>query len=114
MRHGFTLIETLVALVLLEIGMLALAATSAVAARDLAIAHRSVRAQALARNQLETLAARPCVAASGSRSEPGGYMVSWSVLGVERRRDLAVSVEFALPAGRQRSIALKSAALCPS
>jgi Tfp pilus assembly protein PilV len=112
MPRGFTLVETLVALVLLELGMLALAATSAVAARDLAIAHRTARAQALARNQLESLRANACGAAGGSAEVSGGYHVAWNVERLGRRRGLSVSVTFTLPGGRRRITTLRTAALC--
>jgi Tfp pilus assembly protein PilV len=113
-RPAFTLIETLVALVLLEIGMLALLATSAVAARDLAIAHRSVRAQSLARNRLELLWASACTApATGSSAAAEGFSESWRVTGTGWRRDISVTVQFGLPAGRSRAVTLETAAVCP-
>jgi Tfp pilus assembly protein PilV len=112
MPRGFTLVETLVALLLLQVGMLALAATSAVAARDLAIAHRSVRAQSIALNQLESLAADGCAASGGATSVAGGYDVRWTVQADDRRRTLSVRVAFALPGGRPRTVVLRSAALC--
>jgi Tfp pilus assembly protein PilV len=112
MPRGFTLIESLVALLLLELGMLALAATSAVAARDLAIAHRTGRAQAIARNQLEALGADGCAARAGSTTVAGGYDVSWTVEASGRQKTLSVRVAFNLPRGRPRVVMLRSAALC--
>ena len=112
MSRGFTLIESLVAILLLELGMLALAATTAMAARDLAFAHRSARAQAIARNQLETLTADGCAASGGASTVQGGYDVSWTVQAEHRRRTLSVRVAFSLPGGRLRVVTVRSAALC--
>ena len=112
MPRGFTLIESLVALLLLELGMLALAATSAAAARDLAIGHRTVRAQTIARNQLEALSADGCAARGGSTTVGGGYDVRWTVETSDRRRTLSVRVAFTLPRGRPRVVVLRSAVLC--
>jgi type IV pilus modification protein PilV len=114
MRRGFTLIETLVALLLLEIGMLGLAATSAVVARDLAVAHRTTRAQMLARNRLESLEANACEANAGASVAPGGYDVSWIVQAAGKRRTLSVRVAFRVPGGKLRVVTLQSAALCPA
>lgn len=113
MPRGFTLVETLVALLLLELGMLALAATSAVVARDLAVAHRTLRAQTLARNRLELVATNPCAAVAGAATLPGRYDMSWTVKDVGRRREVSVSVGFAVSRGRRRVVALRTAALCP-
>ena len=113
MRCGFTLIETLVALVVLEFAMLALAAASAVAARDLAIAHRSVRAQSLARNRVELLWATACsTPPNGTATPTDGFTERWSVETVGDRKDIAVSVEFALPSRRSGRVALSTSALC--
>src|SRR5262245_23391327 len=112
MRRGFTLVETLVALVLLEIGMLALAATSAVAARDFAVASRTTRAESLGRNHRELLAANACTASAGAAEVAGGYGVTWSVHAAARRRTLSVSVGFDMPGGQRRFITLRTAALC--
>lgn len=113
MRCAFTLIETLVALVLLEFAMLALAATSAVAARDLAIAHRSVRAQSLARNRVELLWATACsTPASGTTTLTAGFTEHWSVETAGDRKDIFVSVEFALPGRRPGRVALRASAIC--
>lgn len=113
MRSGFTLIETLVALVVLEFAMLALAAASAVAARDLAIAHRSVRAQSLARNRVELLWAAACsTPANGTATITDGFTERWSVETAGDRRNIAVSVEFALPRRSPGRVALNTSAIC--
>lgn len=113
MGNGFTLIETLVALVLFQVAMLALAATSAVAARDLATAHRSVRATVLARNRVELLRAQPCPEpAVASTTLPGGFTESWTIEAAGLRRNIAVIVEFPLPRGRAGRVALSGSAIC--
>lgn len=113
MRNGFTLIEALVALVLFQVAMLALAATSAVAARDLATAHRTSRAQTIARDRVELLRAHPCPAAGAGGAElPGGFTESWSIDASESRRNITVIVEFSLPRGRAGRVALSGSAIC--
>jgi prepilin-type N-terminal cleavage/methylation domain-containing protein len=57
---GFTLVEVLVALVLLAWGALALVAGSAAAVRAVAAAEAQDRATTAARDRLEQLAAREC------------------------------------------------------
>jgi type II secretory pathway pseudopilin PulG len=111
--RGFTLIETLVALVLFEVGLLALLAITAVAARDLAAAHRTTRAQMLATNRLELLRARGCPAqATANLPHPGGYSERWSIEGTGPRRIITVVIVFALPRARLGRVALRGDVLC--
>src|ERR1700741_1557406 len=100
MRPGFTLVEAIVALVLLEIGMLAFAAASSLAARDLAYAQRSARAHALARNRTESLRATRCPGPGTGRVEhSGGLTEVWTVRAEGLSRVISDSVAFPLHGG---------------
>ena len=113
MRNGFTLVEVIVALVLLQIAMLALAGTTAVAARDFATARRDTRAQMLARNRLALLRAQTCPAAgSGSVSVAGGFAERWTVEGAGSLRRITVVVDYAQSRGRAGHVALTGTTLC--
>lgn len=112
MRKGFTLIEVLVALILFEIGMLALAGVAAVAARDLAFANRSVRAQNIARNRLESLTAGCPAAAEGRTELAGGFTETWRVEADYSLRRLSATVGFPLAGGRVGKVALTTLAFC--
>jgi type II secretory pathway pseudopilin PulG len=114
MRRAFTLIETLVALVILEFAMLAVAAATTVAARNFVTAHRAVRAQALARNRLESLSARACVGPLvGSRVVTGGYDERWEIEGSAPLRRVSVLVEYEATANRRTQVTLASSVWCP-
>jgi prepilin-type N-terminal cleavage/methylation domain-containing protein len=114
MRRGFTLIETLVALVLFQIGMLAVAASGAVAARDVATARRIAWARDLARNRVEALRAAACAAPSQGSAGIIGGAEHWSVTPAGDAREIVDSVSFALPAGRFGFVVVRGAILCDS
>ena len=116
MRNGFSLIEALVALVLFEIGMLALAATTAVAARDLGAATRRARAVTLAYNAVEQMRVGVCVSPSGDgqRQQPGGYTEFWRVEVAGPRRVITDSVVFTRPVGGPGHVVARAEALCPA
>jgi Tfp pilus assembly protein PilV len=113
MRRGVTLLEVLVALVLLEFGMLALMVTSAVAARELGVANRRMRAQWLAADRVERLRASACEAAqSGQATAPGAMSESWNVQVVGARRIVTDSIEIPLPNSRRESVVVRAWLLC--
>jgi Tfp pilus assembly protein PilV len=79
-RRGFTLVELLVALVILDLALLGLVAASAVAARQLADARVRSHAAATALSRLEWAASRPCDGAQyGSAVQGAGLRESWSL-----------------------------------
>jgi len=110
---GFTLIETIVALVLLQIAMLALAATAGVAARDLSDALVRRRAFAIATNRAERLRPQACISPSSGVNHPGpGMMESWWITEVGRARGVTDSVSVALTRGGRTAAVVRVWVLC--
>lgn len=110
-RAGFTLIETLVALVLFQFVMLALAAGAAVAARDLAKVRRLDRAHDTARNRVERLASQ-CPDPSAGTTETSAFEEHWRVEIIDRRRLVTDSVAYMSSDGRPGFVVARRAVLC--
>jgi Tfp pilus assembly protein PilV len=114
MRSGFTLIEALVALVLFQIAALALGATTAVAARDLAVANRHTRANVVARDRVARVRSSACASpTAGSQEHPGGIREQWRVEAQGQVRVITDSVTIALPRGRVGSVVVRVWEVCP-
>lgn len=109
---GFTLVETLVALLIFEFAMLALIATSAVAARDLAAARRLDRAWEAAWNRVERLAPGCPAAQTGTATQPSGATEYWTVRASGRERHILDSVVFRASGGAQRAVVARTVVLC--
>ena len=93
-RRGGTLIELLVALVLLDMALLSLATVGAVTVRRLGDANRRARAVLAATNRLERLAALPCTAMSGGGAQlESGVVETWSVSRVGAWMELSDSID---------------------
>jgi len=75
---GFTLIEVLVAIVLIHVGLLSLVAASAMLMRRTTETRIESAAIEAATNRLETLSAGPCTAGSGTAAGPFGIREAWS------------------------------------
>lgn len=65
-RRGFTIVELLVAMMLAGAGLLALAGTGALVAREVGSTRSSTAAALIARNRLESFASAACAAPAGS------------------------------------------------
>ena len=98
---GFTLVEVLIALVVLSVGVLALGASAGAAARLLGQGRRSTQAGQLALARIEALraAAPGCAGLVGGTARHSGNLSEWwTVSGSGRGRSVMVAVRY--PAGR--------------
>lgn len=111
-RPAFTLVETLVALALFELAMLALAAGAAVAARELAAARRTTTAHGMARNRVEWLASASCPPSGAGVAKTNAYDEHWRVEAVGERRLIRDSVVFPRPNGTRGFVVVRAARLC--
>jgi len=98
-RRGFTLIEVVFAVVLIDVGLLALVAASATLVRragDLRARDTALRA---ATDRLQLLGATPCAGQSGSATS-AGIREAWTVSAPRNgSRELRDSVVFATTRG---------------
>ena len=113
-RRGVSIVEVLVALVLLAIGLLGVAGNGAIAMRASGGAARERRAAQRAADRLATLREQGCAAArSGTLVDPGAALVErWSVGAVTGGAALVdAEVRWRAPAG-QRVLLLRGGLLC--
>ena len=110
-RAGFTLIEVLIAVVLIDVGLLALVAGSAVLVQRATEVRARSSALRAASNRLQTLGSGGCTPAVGA-STTGGVREAWTVtLQPNHVRELRDSVAFTV-AGDVHSIALVTRLPC--
>ena len=76
-RRGFTLVELLVALVLLDIGLLALVGLTASLSRSVDRLRASARAESIATARVERIAATPCTASATGSERPDAAVTEW-------------------------------------
>ena len=81
-RDGFTVIEVIIAIVVLSIGLLGLTATAASVTRMVAQGQRYNRASALANERFEKVRALRCTSMTGGSATQGAYSIAWTVTSV--------------------------------
>lgn len=110
-RRGFTLAELLIAVVLVDAGLLAITGATAVVVRRQTELHARGIAIAAASNRLEQLAATPCQPRSGTASSLG-YVEHWSEdAPFPGARELRDSVTFNAY-GAEHAVVLTTRAVC--
>jgi Tfp pilus assembly protein PilV len=112
-RAAFTLLELLVALVLLDVGLLALVGTSAAVARSLAGAAAGSRALDLASARIERTLASPCRGPAAGMATPMPGAVEWWTDRPEPNGGRTVSDSVVVTTARGiRIVALHTAGRC--
>ena len=113
-RAGLTVVEVLVALVIVSVGLLGIAGTSTLALRTTTAAARERAALSLAELRLATLAASGCPAPTtgASGTLDAGVRERWSVSAPVRGMALVDATADWRERGRIRSLVLRSAIPC--
>ena len=110
-RDAFTLVELLVALVLVAIALLALSATTALVVRELAgAAARSTAGMAL-RNRVERFLLLPCATAASAEAVQHGVRERWQTTAVDSAASLRDSVSL-MDRRRERAVVVEARRQC--
>jgi prepilin-type N-terminal cleavage/methylation domain-containing protein len=111
--RGMTIIEVLVAVLVLSVGLLALTTTAAGVSRMIDDGRRSTEAAALAAERIELLRASGCPAVGTGSATRGSFAVSWNVEAPsgDRRRTITVAVTRATRRGGADTV--RTAHTCP-
>ena len=112
-RAGLSVVEVLVALVLLAVGLLGVAGQGAIAMRASSTAARERRAAQRAADRVALLRARGCDgASSGAAADPAAALTeAWTVGSAGSAVPIDVEVRWRAPAG-PRTLQLRSGILC--
>lgn len=92
---GFSLVEVVIAMLILTVGVLGLAATAGVVTRMTGQGGRLGGAAAVAGSRLERLRATPCASLASGAAGGGKYSESWTVTRVGLLVTVDLSVAYA-------------------
>jgi type IV pilus modification protein PilV len=122
-RSGFTLIEVMVAMIILSVGVLGLISTSALVTRMISRGNITTKATQLAQTRLEilrqqALSSTPTcstLGSSGTATGPSGMSEAWTVTtpgGTANLRQFSVTVTYPIARGT-RTATLTTQIRCP-
>jgi prepilin-type N-terminal cleavage/methylation domain-containing protein len=110
-RAGFTLVEVMVAMMIMTIGLLGLASTSAVVVRQMGDAGRMGVAASVAQSRIEKLRLATCTASSTGTSTARGVSETWTITPQVRSARIDVTITYATRRG-MRSQSYRSTVPC--
>jgi prepilin-type N-terminal cleavage/methylation domain-containing protein len=112
-RRGFTLIEMIIAIVVMSVGILGLAGTASYVATQMGGGKAQTVAATMAMKVADSLAARRCSAiVSGSQTE-NRVTVTWTVADSSRTKWVTESVEYRLKRGATKTFNYTTVIQCP-
>jgi type IV pilus modification protein PilV len=114
-ERGISIVEVLVAVIVLSIGLLGLASTAAMTTRMIGDSRRYTEASAVATRRSEMLRSQSCATLTNGSEVKGGYSVTWKVTNpgmANPARQIDVSVTTTLGRGRTRTYAFPTTISC--
>ena len=102
-RRGFTVIEVIIAIIVMSIGIMGLAGTAGYVAQQMGGGNAQTIAAALATKVADSLSARRCTAVTSGSQTKRGVTVTWTVSDSSRTKWVAEQVQYTLKRGTTRT-----------
>jgi prepilin-type N-terminal cleavage/methylation domain-containing protein len=100
-HRGFTLVELVVAILVITIGVIGLASTAGAVTRQMGGGRRMLIASSVARARLEWFAAQNCTTVTTGSATTRGIAETWTVTQGARSVSVQLSVTYATPRGNR-------------
>lgn len=112
-RGGFTIIELVVAIIIMTVGVLALATGSAGVAKQMRSGNQAALAAVIGQGRLETIRSLGCSSLSNGTATTRGMTEKWTITWItSRARAVTESVTYVPRARVSRTLALRSVVPC--
>jgi len=112
-RRGFTLIEMIIAIIVMSIGIMALAGTASYVAAQMGGGNAQTIAAALASKVTDSLAARRCSALVSGSQTRRGVTVTWTVDDSSRTKWVTEQVQYKPKRGATKTVNYVTVIQCP-
>lgn len=101
-ERGFTIVEVIIAVIVLSVGLLGLVSTAALTTRMISQGQRYSEAAALANQRFEILRATPCLFMANGSNAAGQVQLTWTVTAIQADRARQVTVDVTSSTGTGR------------
>jgi prepilin-type N-terminal cleavage/methylation domain-containing protein len=112
-RRGFTLIEMIIAIIVMTIGVMGLASTAGYVAQQMGSGNMQTVAAALSAKVADSLSSRKCGSLVAGNQTKRGVTVSWTVTPATRTRTVDQTVTYTQRRGSTKTISYRMVVQCP-
>jgi type IV pilus assembly protein PilV len=112
-QRGFTLIEMIIAIIVMSIGIMGLAGTASYVAQQMGGGGAQTVAAALATQVSDSLASRRCSALVGGSKTKRGITVTWAVSDSSRTKWVTQQVQYKPKRGPTKTLNFVTVIQCP-
>ena len=114
-RRGLTLIEMIIAIIVMSIGVMALAGTASYVGTQMGGGRAQTIASAMSNKIADSLAARRCPSLVNGSQTNRGVTVSWTVTPASPARTVTVNqtVQYKLKRGQTKTVTYRMIVECP-
>ena len=112
-RRGFTLIEMMIAIIVMTIGIMGLASTAGYVAQQTGSGNMQTIAAALSTKVADSLSSRKCAALISGTQSKRGVTVAWTVTTATRTRTVDQTVTYKPKRGSTKTINYRMVLQCP-
>lgn len=112
-RDGFTLAEVILAIVILSVGLLALASGSMGVIRQMRAGNQAAVAAMVAQSRIEKMRSKPCTSASSGSSTTRGLSEKWTVTSINAKLSaVAETVSYVPRPGVTKKLGVTGGVVC--
>ena len=98
-RSGLTMVELMVALVIIGVGLLALSGSATLVTRLMGGGTRQALAATFAQSKIEELRSSPCATLASGSSTARGITTRWTISSITRGKDVVITVQYPMTRG---------------
>lgn len=112
-RRGLTLIEIIIAIMVMSIGIMGLAGTASYVATQMGNGNQQTIAATLSTKIADSLAARRCASLVDGSQTTRGVTATWKITTATRTRTIDQTVQYLAKKGKTKTVSYQMVIQCP-